>query len=229
MLATVPNLRPGHPTIFWKGIKWIHVLEHPWFISNHVKPASSNSFLQSSHIYWTSYISRWNASWATVACMPISWRWFRSIPGLQIGKINLHPQQVPQHKLAESTWRLWQLWIRVTWFRIVLGQPNSILFDLYTLDVCFPDFTWPSIAWPLWRAAGCCDAFRYPTYSNEKLCLGKVARPRGRLELTSGFLGWNPLQINNDLELSIQRHAWKRSFKAETFLKLKKSKGLDIR
>lgn len=157
--------------------------------------------------------------------MPISWRWFWSIPGLQIGKINLHPQQVPQHKLAESTWRLWHLWNRVTWFRIVLGQPNSILFYLYTLDVFFPDFTWPSIAWPLWRAAGCCDAFRYPTDSNEKLCLGKVAGHHGRLELTSGFLGWSPLQTNNDLELSIQRHAWKQSFKAEILLKLKNQRS----
>ena len=61
---------------------------------------------------------------------------------------------------------------------------------------------------------------------NEKLCLGKVAGPRGRLELNSGFLGWRPLQINNDLELSIQRHAWKQSFKAETLLNLKKSKVL---
>lgn len=107
----------------------------------HLKPCQACiiEFVSSifTHLLDILSFSRWNASWATVACMPISWRWFRSIPGLQIGKINLHPQQVPQHKLAESTWMLWQLWNRVTWFRIVLGQPNSILFYLYTLDVVF--------------------------------------------------------------------------------------------
>ena len=93
----------------------------------------------------------------------------------QIGRINLNVMTVmkPCDMIQDSS--------GATQFYFILS--------VY-LGCCFPDFTWPSITWPLWRAAGCCDAFRYPTYSNEKLCLGKVAGPHGRFwNWLLGFLG----------------------------------------